>query len=163
MRKALFLISVVTSCMLFGANDGNSCPNLSKKSISIDESRQIALDLQKFSLNGADVYFDLLKKFNNTQDIESFIVKDTLAEVGETLIYGDLLGIKYRIDDFVNISHKYTAESDEIKYLEKEYLKILNSVDAKNKNWCNQGASDEVKEFVIKELRKKFNNVKDID
>ena len=159
--KKLILIGCITSSALFGASTSNACPDLSKKSLNIEESRQIALDLKNFSSSGADVYFELLKKYNKTQDIEQYVVKDTLAEIGETLIYGDLLGIKYRIDDLVNISHKYSADSEPIRNLENEYSRILNSIDPKNGNWCNNGASDGIKQFVIKELREKRINTEE--
>ena len=158
MKRVVF-INLVVSSLLFGANTNGACPDLSKKSINIDESRQIGTDLRNFTALGADVYFDLLKKYNKTQDIDAYIVKETLAEVGDTLIYGDLLGIRYRIDDLVNVTHKYKADSEEIKKLEEEYLRVVNLIDSKNNNWCNNGASDEVKEFVIKELRAKLKNV----
>lgn len=154
--KRVVLINLIVSTLLFGANTSGSCPDLSKKSVNIDESRQIGTDLKKFTASGAEVYFELLKKYNKTQDIDPYIIKETLVEVGDTLIYGDLLGIRYRIDDLVNVSKKYTADSEQIKFLEDEYLRILNSIDSKNMNWCNNGASDEVKEFVIKELREKM-------
>lgn len=118
MKKALLSLIVVSATLLYAK--ATECPKLDTK-ITTNEQLEMAeaflLGLDTFS-NMKDIYLDVLKKYNNTSEPELFVNADDLKELSSTAIWGTLTALDV-LDDHIH------------------YEKVINSIDAKNSNWCD--------------------------
>lgn len=116
--KKILTSAVLLTNVLF-ANIEEDCPRMDIKNITVEqikESKEILLGLDKNRVI-KEVYFDILKAYNRTNYIESYINKETLNKAAETEIWG-LLN-----------AYKYLGK-------EKEYRASINSINANEPKWC---------------------------
>lgn len=117
MKKILTSTLLLTNILF--ANIDEDCPNLDIKNKTVEQikkSKEIIVELNKNRVI-KEVYFDILKAFNRTNYIESYINKETLNKVTEIEIWGLLNAYKY-LDK------------------EKEYRASIDSINANNPQWC---------------------------
>ena len=117
MKKILTSTLLLTNILF--ANIDEDCPNLDIKNKTVEQikkSKEIIVELNKNRVI-KEVYFDILKAFNRTNYIESYINKETLNKVTEIEIWGLLNAYKY-LDK------------------EKEYRASIDSINANNPKWC---------------------------
>jgi hypothetical protein len=112
------LIAVLFLSSILYAKEG--CPmldieNKTKKDFEIADEIVIGLNGSPVIKN---MYFDILKSYNNTKDIKKYITQNGLEELGISQIWGTLLASDY--------SNDY-----------KTYNLVLKTIDSKNPNWCN--------------------------
>lgn len=148
MRRFIFSGLLFTNVLLANSD---VCPDLSKKSQNIEESKGIKEALIGALPNAWMVYSESLMNYNKTDDIEQYIATDTLSELGVSIVWGELLRIRYEISTLID-THKYTVDSEQIKKLENEYKRLINKIEPKNSNWCNELASKEIKKFMKIEI-----------
>lgn len=131
----LFIGLCLSACSSKQDNVNKSiCPKLSienSTSEQIELSKIIAKDLRELSTI-QDIYYDVLKKYNNTDNVDKYITKDGLEELGQTNIFGTLIAMK------TLSNHKLGNNEKSENIYTKSYQDILNTIDSKNDNWCNQ-------------------------
>ncbi|MEV9477494.1 hypothetical protein ACOTVS_09805 [Aliarcobacter butzleri] len=113
------------------------CPVLNIENTTKEQkelAKGISINLQNASKGLFVLYEDILKHYNNTNDVEKYINEKSLIELGSSQIWGALA------------ASYYLSEKDE--NMKSLYNNILDTIDANNPNWCNQ-------ESYEKTLRKK--------
>ncbi len=118
MKKVLLSMIVASTTALYASV--TECPKLDTKNTSKEQ-----LEMAEGFLQGLDtfsdmknIYLDILKKYNNTNEPELFVNADDLKELSSTAIWATLTALDV-LDDHIH------------------YKRVINSIDAKNSNWCD--------------------------
>ena len=114
-----FLVLLV-SVVFANAND-MQCPDLSIKTDNMEYSIGIKESLEKSFTTPKEIYIDILRAYNKTENIDEYITHEGLKEIGASTIWAKLYVQKSRSSD---------SES------EKKYKQILASIDKNNEDWC---------------------------
>lgn len=138
--KKILLSSLLAASVMFGAN---VCPDLSIKSKDDGFSKGVEMGLLSMPVIST-VVTDLLGKYNNTTDPSLYFSDENMKSLGASVIFGDLLRLKYESDVYIPASEK------KIK-LDNEYERLLSLVNSENSNWCNETMSSDTKNFILAE------------
>ena len=145
--KKILLSSLLAASVMFGANT-NMCPDLSIKSKDDGFSKSVEMGLLSMPVIST-VMTDLLGKYNNTTDPSLYLSEENIKSLGVTVIWGDLIRLKYERDVHIHGSDK------KIK-LDNEYERLLSLVTPENENWCNETMSSDTKNFILAETNSRI-------
>lgn len=109
------LLSLTLSCTLLFSN--SECPNLDIENSDLNNSKEILKELNNLEW-AKRVYTDILKKYIQSNDIESFASEESVVSLGKTQIYGTLIAYYYSNDM-------------------KNYNRVLDTISPENPDWCN--------------------------
>lgn len=172
--KKILIGSLVAASVMFGAtaksdikpiNDGpyshknefgtyhkmKNCPNLSIQTSDIEISKGMEIGFNNTLPNMGSIVYDVLKNYNKTSDYLSYLNSDNLNELGATVVFGDLVSLKYESDEYNNDIEKKAR-------LENEYKRLLGLVTPENKNWCNETMTQDTNRFINTEIRARIKN-----
>ena len=114
------------------------CPVLNVENTTqeqFDEAKSLIIGLQSTVPSVATVYTDILKHYNNVDNVDKYISKNTFIDVGSnTAIYLTLISMKNLSSPLDTLVSAGTDE--EIAMYKKAYEEVLNTIDANNPNWC---------------------------
>lgn len=122
------------------------CPKLNIENTTTEQielSKVVAKDLTELR-DVQDVYYDVLKKYNRTENVDKYVTLTGLEEIGQTEIFETLIAMKT-----LGMPGHYGKEKAENIYI-KSYQDVLNNIDSKNDNWCNS----ESYKHIINETKK---------
>ena len=118
--------------------DKSVCPVLNVENTTqeqFDEAKGLIISLQSTVPSVATVYTDILKHYNNVDNVDKYISKNTFIDVGSnTAIYLTLISMKNLSSPLDTLVSAGTDE--EIAMYKKAYEEVLNTIDANNPNWC---------------------------
>lgn len=121
MSKKFLVSSLLLVSFLFANTDDKQCPDLSIKTDNMELSIGIKEGLKKSFVTLKEIYIDILKAYNKTENVDEYITQEGLVEVGASAIWAKL---------YVQKIKNQSPES------EKTYKQILDSIDKKNEDWC---------------------------
>ena len=121
MSKKFLVSSLLLVSVMFANSDEKQCPDLSIKTDNMELSIGIKEGLEKSLVTSKEIYIDILKAYNKTENVDEYITQEGLEEVAASVIWAKLYVQKSRSSD---------SES------EKKYKQILASIDKNNEDWC---------------------------
>ena len=110
MKKFLMMLFVGVSCYA-------TCPDLSLEGTPLPKEPPITTSIE--------IYKDVLKAYNKTDNIERFLTREGLFSISSTNIWGTLMVLSY------------LAQQDEATG--RQYKALLRGIDATNPDWCRSG------------------------
>lgn len=117
MKKILVSTILVGTSLLANID----CPKLDIKntsSVQIENSKKILDSLEKMPTI-KEVYIDVLKAYNKTNDVSVYVNEETLNDLSDTELWV-LLN-----------AYKYLGKDD-------EYIAAIDKIDSNNSDWCKK-------------------------